>query len=91
MTDSGAEVMDLLLSITSTSIRRVSIVHKPLTPTYSVNWRDFNNPLCQLVDRSGGKHEVEVGFRFKDARAMELEVDELTGELKVVSSLAKIR
>ena len=39
----------------------------------------------------GGKHEVEVDFRFKDARAMELEVNELTGELKVVSSLAKIR
>ena len=71
MTDSGAEVMDLLLSITSTSIRRVSIVHKPLTPTYRVNWRGFDGPLCQLVDKSGGKHEVEVDFRFKDARAVE--------------------
>lgn len=66
-------------------------MHKPLTPTYRVNWRDFNDPLCQLVDKSGGKHEVEVDFRFKNARAMELEVGELTGELKVVRSLAKLR
>ena len=91
----GTEVANMISSITSTNIRKVTFVQRPLKiignlPTYGVDWKNLDDPLCWLVDRSGHKHvKVEVDFRFTEVGSME--VDKLTGEFKVVRSLAKFR
>ena len=58
------------------------------SPT-NVDWKPLDDPLCRLVDQPGCDHEVEVDFRFTEAGV--IEVDELTGELKIARSLAKFR
>jgi len=84
----GAEVTDLLSSITSTKIRKVTFVHVP-SSRRSLGWGNLDDPLCRLIGRPGCKHKVEVDIRFPDAGAVEL--DEPTAEPKIVRSLAKFR
>ena len=88
MRDAETLVVDLVSSITSTKIRKVTFVH---TRPYmrSLDWGNLDDPLCRLVDQPGREHEVEVYFRFPDAGTVE--VDEPTGEPKIVRSLTKIR
>lgn len=88
MSDPGTEVVNLLSSITSASIQKVTFVVSS-TLRHIADWRNLNDPLCRLVDQSGYKYEVEVDFQFVDTEAME--VDKVTGQLKIVRSLAKFR
>jgi len=82
----------LISSITSTSIRKVTFVHgTPLRglPRRDADWGILDDPLCQLVDKLGCNHELEVNLRFRDIGVME--VDEETRELRILNSLAKFR
>ena len=88
VSDPGTEVVNLLSSITSASIQKVTFVVSS-TLRRIADWRNLNDPLCRLVDQSGYKYEVEVDFQFVDTEAME--VDKVTGQLKIVRSLAKFR
>lgn len=87
----GEAVTNLISSVTSTSIRKITFVHRPYPGTlwYSTSWKCLDNPLCRLVDQSGRGHEMEVDFRFTETRAMGL--DKLTGELKIVELFVKFR
>jgi len=88
----GIEEVHLISSITSTSIRKVTFVHETLPrglPRRDADWGILDDPLCQLVDRLGYKHELEVNLRFEVAGVME--VDEETRELRIVNSLARFR
>jgi len=84
----GAGVVDLLSSISSTKIQKVTFVHVPSFRSSS-RWGNLDDPLCRLVGPPGREHEVKVDFRFPDAGVVEM--DEPTGEPKIVRSLAKFR
>lgn len=88
MEDPGTEVLDLISSITSTNIRKVTFVHALNFPISS-DWGILDTPLCRLVDQRGCKHEVEVYLRFPDMGAVR--VDEPTGEPEIVRSLPRLR
>jgi hypothetical protein len=86
------EEVNLVSSITSANIQKVKFVLAPLVWDFvgrGVNWGILDDPLCQLVDRSRCKQELEVDFRFGDVGFMG--VDERAGESKLVKSLAKFR
>ena len=65
----GDKETEIISSITSTSIRKVSLVYR--RPNWGASWRDvnwgaFNEPLCRLVDRLGSAHELEVEILIAD-------------------------
>jgi hypothetical protein len=83
----GIEEANLVSSITSTNIQKVTFVHESVVwglSGFGVNWGVLDDPLCRLVDRSGCKRGLVVDFRF-------VGVDEQAGESKLVKSLAKFR
>jgi len=53
------------------------------------DWKIFDDPLCQLVDRSECGRELEVDFRFVDVRVMQ--EDGETKAARIVDSLAEFR
>jgi len=81
---------EIISSITSTSIRKISLVYRPpaLGPSWrDVNWGAFNEPLCRLADRLGSARELEVDILIIDAGGMNMDIDPGA----IVSSLAGFR
>jgi len=69
----GTVELDLISSITSTNIRKITFTqslapNRPTVPDHP-NWTRLDNSLCRLVDRSECGLRLEVGFRAADARA----------------------
>jgi len=88
----GQEEANLISSITSTSVQKVTFVHESLVWGFEsrhVNWGILDDPLCQLVDRSRCKRELEVDFRL--AGTEDMGTDKWTGDLKIVGSFQKFR
>ena len=62
---------EIISSITSLSIRKVTLAYRLLIPGSSaraVNWGAFDEPFCRLVDRLGSTHELEVEILIVDKR-----------------------
>lgn len=69
MTHPGDKETEIISSITSASIQKVSFVYR--WSTWGPSWRDFNwgafnEPLCLLVDRLGLTRELEVEILIVD-------------------------
>jgi len=68
----GIAESDLISSITSTNIRRITFT-QPISPhdtwmSDHLNWARLDNSLCRLVDRLGSGHRLEVEFLAFNAR-----------------------
>ena len=88
----GDRETEIISSITSTSIRKITLVHQWSIPSLScgsVNWGTFNEPLCRLVDGLGFTHELEVEIRIVHAGGVSTYED--IGPGVIVSSLAAFR
>ena len=62
----GEIEVEVLSSITSTNIQKVSLVYLWLfrgSSWQDVNWEIFDKPLCRLADRLGHTHGPEVDFQ----------------------------
>ena len=83
---SGTEEMDILSSITSASIRKVSLVRD--SSWYNIDCGIFDEPLCRLADRLGRMRKLEVDFRILDAGEMKGDETEPT---VIPNSLVRFR
>ena len=66
----GTEEVDIVSSITSASIRKVSFAYQRTARNsswYNINCGIFDEPLCRLADRLGRTRELEVDFKILDA------------------------
>ena len=63
MTFLGSKGAGILSSITSTSIQKVSLVHRYSASWSGIVWTYFDKPLCQLADKLGCTHKLEVDVR----------------------------
>jgi len=86
---------NILASITSTRIQKITFVHRPSlwdSLQQEVDWEIweiFDDPLCQLVEQSECGRELEVDFRFVGVRVMR--ADGETRAARIANSLAKFR
>jgi len=92
VTHPGNKETEIISSITSTSIRKVSLVYR--WQIWGPSWRDFNwgvfnEPLCRLVDRLGPRHELEVEILIVDMGGERVYKDIDPGV--IVGSLAAFR
>lgn len=88
----GNNEINILSSITSTNIRRISLVCLCSAWDFSwrdINWEIFDESLCRLADQLGRTHELEVDFRVDGRAAMH--IHEGTGLVVVVDSFARLR
>ena len=84
----GTEEVDILSSITSASIRKVSLTYWRTARNsllYNIDFGIFEGSLCRLVDRSGRTCKLEVDFRIVGAGDGEAEAT------VIENSLAKFR
>ena len=62
----GRAEVDILSSITSTSIQKISLVlqrpHRVIS-WRGIKWEMFDEPLYRIADRSGRTHKLEVDIR----------------------------
>ena len=89
---SGTEEVDILSSITSASIRKVSLTYWRTARNSSwsnINCGIFDEPLCRLADRLGRTRELEVDFRIVDAG--DLKADDETEVAAIADSLIEFR
>lgn len=87
----GTGEANILSSITSTKIQKITFTHQYPTwglPEREADLRILDDPLCQLVDRSEGKWVLEVNFRVMGVAAMGGEEARTVG---IADSLAKFR
>ena len=92
MTIHGDKEAEIISSITSSSIRKISLVYRWSVASYSwrtTHWGTLNEPLCQLVDRLGSTHGLEVEIRTVDVGGGGTYEDTDLGV--IVSSLAAFR
>ena len=92
MTLPGDKEAEIISSITSASIRKISLVHRWSNWGFSwrrVNWGTFDEPLCLLVDRLGSTHQLEVEIRIVDAGVTSVSDDTDLGV--IVNSFAAFR
>ena len=80
MTFPGFKEVDILSSVTSTSIQKISLVHRHLDPY--IAWSCFDKPLCRLANELGCTHKLEVDFRISVEGVVE------TGEDIAVAGIA---
>ena len=85
----GEEIANIISSITSTSIRKMTFVHNPWVGCrsyhrYHTAWEKLGNHLCRFVDRLGCERELEVDFRPTRRK-------EQTGKPNVLESLTEFR
>ena len=73
--------MDILSSITSTSIRKVSLVRD--SSWHNLDCGIFDEPLCRLADRLGRTRGLEVDFRVAGVGDQEAEA------MAILNSLVK--
>ncbi|KAF9647249.1 hypothetical protein BDM02DRAFT_2735437 [Thelephora ganbajun] len=88
----GTKEVDLISSITSTNIRKITFTYPPSVQGFSwydVYWRAFDNPLSLLVGRLGCKRRLEVEFRILDVEIVEMDGE--AGAMVIVNSLAEFR
>ena len=69
VTRPGDKETEIISSITSTSIRKVSLIYR--WSSWGPSWRDlywgvFDDPLCRLASRLGPTHELEVEILIVD-------------------------
>jgi len=86
----GNEEVDILTSITSTRIQKITLVHQSSPRSwFYADWGSFDDPLRRLVDQSECKRGLEVDFRFVDVGGIKGHGD--GGVVEIVDSLAKFR
>ena len=90
MLPGGAEV-DILSSITSTSIQKISLVlqrqHRVIS-WRGIKWEMFDEPLYRIADRPGRTHKLEVVIRVKKAVT---KVNGSAGLARIADSLARFK
>jgi hypothetical protein len=92
VTHPGPEEVDLVSSISPTSIQKVTFVHQSSVrdPSGSeTGWEILDDPLCQLADRLGRKRVLEVEVRLMGTEVMEAE--DRTGGLAIANSFGKFK
>ena len=70
----GTEGVNILSSITSTCIKKVSLVYRCVLwrPSWrDINWDIFDEPLYRLVDQLERTHKLKMDFRFVDKGIIE--------------------
>ena len=85
----GTEEVDILSSITSASIRKVTLVRD--SSWYNIDCEIFDEPLCRLVDRSGRTCELEVDFRIVGAGDAEAEATVIANSLVKFREKGRLR
>ena len=92
----GTEEVDILSSITSASIQKISLTYWRPGWTSSqrnsdIDWEVFDGPLCRLVDLSRHTRELEVDFRVAGAGDQEAEVTVIANSLVNFREKGRIR
>jgi hypothetical protein len=82
-----ADEVNLISSITSASIHKITFVYSMSWAPRRVEWENFDNTLYQLADRPGYNGKLEVDFRIVDDRGDGWQ----DVGLDIVESLAKFR
>lgn len=88
VTHPGPEEVDLVSSISPTSIQKVTFVRQPVVRGFSrsdIGWEILDDPLCRLADRSGRERVLEVEFRLMGKGVMG--AGERAGGLQIANSL----
>ncbi|KAF9647255.1 hypothetical protein BDM02DRAFT_3188164 [Thelephora ganbajun] len=87
----GTKEVDLITSITSTNIRKITFTYLSSVQRlswYGVHWGVLDNPLSLLVNRLGCKRQLEVEFRILDVKVIEMDG---ARAMVIVNSLAEFR
>ena len=90
----GTEEVDILSSITSAGIQKISLTYRRPAWIFSsrdIDWEVFDEPLCRLVDRSGRTCELEVDFRILGAGDGEAEATAIENSLVKFREKGRIR
>jgi len=88
----GTEEANVLSSITSTRIQKVTLLHEYSLwdfPSYDIEWEVFDESLCRLADQSECGWGLEVDFRFMNAGYVGS--GEETEAIEIVNSLTKFK
>ena len=98
VTSSGNREAEIISSINSASIRKVTLVCWWSIPSLSwrtVNWGAFNEPLCRLVNRLGPTRELAVEILIVDAggtsRYGDIDPDTIVSPLVAFREKGRIR
>jgi len=71
--------LDLVSSITSTNIRKITFTKSFALQDYPVGdtyWKKLDSSLCQLVDQSGCEHQLEMKFQAYNVQCWMVEFEE---------------
>jgi len=88
----GRAEVDILSSITSTGIQKISLALQLPRWTNSwrgVKWEIFDEPLYRIADRSGRTHKLEVDIRLMNT--VTEEIGEGAGLVRIADSLARFK
>ena len=92
----GTEEVDILSSITSASIQKISLTYWCPDRISSqrnrdIDWEVFDGPLCRLVDLSRRTRELEVDFKVSGTGDVEAEATVIANSLVRFREKGQIR